>query len=129
MNKHSRWHPLWCCAVLYSASVAGCDVNTAADPRLGTGANAGLGAAKIEQYGCGSCHTIPGVPGARAHVGPPLTAFNRRTYIAGKLANDPANLELWIMHPRSVRPDTAMPEMGVTKNDAADIAAYLYLVR
>jgi cytochrome c len=95
----------------------------------GTGANAGLGAAKIEQYGCGSCHTIPGVPGARAHVGPPLTAFNRRTYIAGKLANDPANLELWIMHPHSVRPDTAMPEMGVTKNDAADIAAYLYLVR
>lgn len=129
MNEPSRWSCLWSCTLLCCASLTGCTVSTAADPRLSPGANAALGAAKIEQYGCGSCHTIPGVPGARAHVGPPLTAFNRRTYIAGKLANDPPNLELWIMHPRSVRPDTAMPEMGVTKNDAADIAAYLYLLR
>ncbi len=99
------------------------------DPRFGPHADAKLGPAKIEQYGCGSCHTIPGVPGARGHVGPPLTQFSRRTYIAGLLPNTPQNVETWVMHPHSVRQPDAMPEMGVTEPDAAAIAAYLYTLR
>jgi cytochrome c1 len=35
----------------------------------------------------------------------------------------------WIQHPLQVRPDTPMPEMGVTEADSRDIAAYLYTLR
>ncbi|PRY20190.1 c-type cytochrome [Pseudosporangium ferrugineum] len=37
----------------------------------------------IATYGCGSCHTVPGVKGANGLVGPPLTKFGSRSYIAG----------------------------------------------
>jgi cytochrome c2 len=32
----------------------------------------------------------------------------------------------WIEHPRAVNPKTAMPELGVTRTEARDMAAYLY---
>ncbi|HEX5831108.1 MAG TPA: c-type cytochrome [Gemmatimonadaceae bacterium] len=84
------------------------------------------GAVAIRAYGCGSCHTIPGIPGADALVGPPLQGLVRRAYVGGVLPNTPDNLVRWIRHPRQVSPRTAMPELGVTDADARDIAAYLY---
>jgi hypothetical protein len=54
-----------------------------------TGADPDGGPALMRHYGCVSCHTIPGVRGADATVGPPLTAMSRRTYIAGVLPNNP----------------------------------------
>ncbi len=79
----------------------------------------------IQHYGCGSCHEIPGVPNADATVGAPLTKFGDRSFIAGELTNTPDNLVRWVMDPRGVEPGTAMPEMGVTHDDAVNIAAYL----
>jgi hypothetical protein len=67
----------------------------------------------IAEYGCGSCHTIPGVPGADATAAPPLERFYERTYIAGKLANTKENLALWIRDPQEIEPGTAMPDLGV----------------
>jgi len=52
-------------------------------------------------------------------------AFRVALYLAGKLPNTRANLELWISHPQQYDPGTAMPEMGVTADDARQIAAYL----
>ena len=78
------------------------------------------------RYGCGSCHTIPGVPGAQGMAGPPLLRFGQRTFIAGQRRNTPQNLIPWLQHPQHIEPNTAMPEMGVTDADARDIAAYLY---
>ena len=46
----------------------------------------GHGKQLIQSYGCGSCHTIPGIYTARGTVGPPLMFFSRRTMIAGELA-------------------------------------------
>ncbi len=83
----------------------------------------------IRHYGCVSCHTIPGIRGADATVGPPLTAMARRSYIAGVLPNTPVNLERWIMNPPAVDSLTAMPSLGVTAPDARTIAAYLYTLR
>lgn len=83
------------------------------------------GAKLIAQYGCGSCHEVPGVNGANGLVGPPLTAFGKRSYIAGQLPNNAANLQRWIEDPQAVEPGTAMPNLGVTSIDARDIAAYL----
>ncbi|MFP5236576.1 MAG: c-type cytochrome [Acidobacteriota bacterium] len=83
----------------------------------------------IRSYGCGACHIIPGVNGARGLVGPPLYYFADRTMIAGELANTPPNLTRWIEHPKQVEPNTAMPDLGVTADQAKDIAAYLYTLR
>lgn len=85
--------------------------------------------ALIRQYGCGTCHRIPGVEGAQGGVGPPLGHFAERAYVAGVLPNTPANLMHWIRNPQSVVPGNAMPDMGVTEQDARDIAAYLYTLR
>jgi cytochrome c len=90
------------------------------------GGNARVGRADIRKYGCYTCHTISGVPGARGIVGPPLDGIGEREYIAGELPNTAANLMRWIQHPHSVEPHTLMPEMGVTEEDSRDIAAYLY---
>ena len=88
--------------------------------------DADRGEALIEAYGCGACHVIPGVTGARGTVGPPLTDFARRGYIAGALVNEPPNLIRWVMDPRAVEPGTVMPDLGVSAEEAAHIAAYLY---
>ena len=78
------------------------------------------------RYGCGSCHVIPGVPAAAGLVGPPLTDFADRTYVAGHVRNEPAGLVRWIRDPQAIDPGTAMPDLGVTDGDARDMAAYLY---
>lgn len=94
-----------------------------------TGGDPDRGVQLIGRYGCAACHTIPGVRGANAAVGPPLTRVANRTYLAGQIQNTPANMMRWIQHPREVERGTAMPEMGVTDSDARDIAAYLYTLR
>jgi cytochrome c1 len=83
----------------------------------------------MRDYGCGSCHAIPGVRGADSGVGPPLAGFGRRRFIAGRVPNEPDELVRWILHPQGVKPGTAMPDLGVSDQHARDIAAYLYTLR
>ncbi len=94
-----------------------------------TGGVAALGVQVIQEKNCGSCHTITGIRTARGLVGPPLTLFGRRTFIAGELPNTPDNLVNWIRSPQSVNPKTAMPALGLTDQQARDVAAYLYTLR
>jgi cytochrome c1 len=91
------------------------------------GGNPEAGATAIARYGCGSCHVIPGIARARGLVGPPLTDFAERTYIAGAVFNTPENLAAWIRLPDSVEPGTVMPTLGVSEEHARDMTAYLYL--
>ena len=91
--------------------------------------DASAGRAAIERYQCGVCHVIPGIAGARGLVGPPLEAYGRRVYIAGKLPQDPALLARWIQDAPSLAPGTAMPSVGATEPEARDIAAYLRSIR
>ncbi|MDQ4075862.1 MAG: c-type cytochrome [Chloroflexota bacterium] len=90
------------------------------------GGNPEVGAALISEYGCHTCHIIPGIRGPEGHVGPPLANFARRSFIGGVAANTADNLILWIQSPQAVNPLTAMPDLGVTEPEARDIAAYLY---
>lgn len=83
----------------------------------------------LYQYACSACHTIPGVTGSYPAVGPPLGGMASRTLIAGKLSNTHENMIQWLRHPRQVKPQTAMPDMQVTPEHAADIAAYLATLR
>ena len=80
----------------------------------------------LQDYGCHACHLIPGVPGANSLVGPPLTGWAERRYIAGALPNTPEYLIQWVRYPQAIEPGTAMPNMDVTEQDARDISAYLY---
>src|SRR5438270_5040069 len=84
------------------------------------------GAAMFIQYGCGSCHKLQNVREAIGMVGPPLDGVASRVIIAGRLANNPANMERWIRDPQHVSPGTAMPNLHVGEGDARDITAFLY---
>jgi cytochrome c1 len=94
-----------------------------------TGGDPGKGMIAIDKYGCAGCHTIPGVAGADATVGPPLTNIASRSVLGGHLTNTPDNMMLWIKHPQQIDPKNVMPDMGVTDQDARDITAYLYTLR
>jgi cytochrome c len=94
-----------------------------------TGGDVERGAAVINQYRCGACHVIPGIHDARGMVGPPLMYFSRRTFIGGEVPNTPDNLVRWILSPKSIEPGTAMPELGLSEQQARDAAAYLYTLQ
>ena len=80
----------------------------------------------MNAYGCGACHTIPGIRGADATVGPPLEGFGDRRTVGGVLPNTPDNLVRWLRDPQAVSPETLMPNLGLGQPRARDIAAYLY---
>ena len=109
--------------------LAGCEDYRSRDAARLTGGNPKRGRELIGRYGCDACHTIPGVPGARGRVGPPLAGVASRMYVAGVLQNTPPNLQRWIKDPQAVDSATAMPNLRVTDADARDIAAYLYTLR
>jgi cytochrome c1 len=94
-----------------------------------TGGDPGRGASAILRYGCGACHTIPGISGAHALVGPDLSRIASRTYLAGSLENRPENMIRWLRNPPAIDSRTAMPMLGVSERDATDIAAYLYTLK
>ncbi len=87
------------------------------------------GAAAISRYGCGSCHVIPGVSGAVGRAGPPLSGIANRIYLAGVMQNTAPNMVRWIENPKAVDEKTVMPNLGVTPQDATDIAGYLYTLK
>ncbi len=93
--------------------------------RVVPGGSAEVGKELITKLGCGSCHEIPGIKGADGLVGPPLIRFGRRQIIAGQLGNTPENLVRWLMDPKGVEPNTDMPDLGITPDQARDIATYL----
>ena len=90
--------------------------------------NPPLGAEDIVHFGCGACHIIPGISDATGLAGPPLIHWSQRGFIAGEVANNGPNLIRWIMDPRSIEPNTAMPDLGVSQDQARDIAAYLFTI-
>lgn len=94
-----------------------------------TDGNPDRGAELIIHYGCGGCHTVPGVPGATGQVGPDLTGLARRVYVAGVTTNTVDHLTAFIVDPQAIDPRSAMPRTGITADEARDVAAYLYSIR
>ena len=113
-------------AVLLLAACRPQDDRTA---RQLTGGDPDRGKLLIREYGCGACHTVPGVRAATGMVGPPLTGIADRMYLAGQLPNTPDNMKRWIREPQLVEGGTAMPNLNVSEEHARDIAAYLYTLR
>lgn len=112
-------------------AVAACTMLAACDGR-NTGALGGdieNGRLLLRQFGCGSCHDIPGVATAKGRDGPPLEGIARRVYLGGVLPNTPENMGHFIRSPARVEPRTKMPDLGVTEGHARDMVAYLYTLR
>lgn len=114
-------------AVLAAVLAAAC--GPGAPHTLVPGGDPARGRTAIALYGCGSCHAIDGITGARGRVGPPLTGVAERTMIAGEVPNTPEMIVRWIRNPQAIEPGTAMPNLGVDERTARDIAAYLYTLR
>lgn len=114
-------------AVLIGAAVAGgCggggDASTAA---IISTADADRGRQLISDVGCGACHQIPGIRWPRGTVGPSLDGFAERRLVAGRFPNEPETVAAWVRDAPAMSPETGMPPMPLTENEAADVAAYL----
>jgi cytochrome c2 len=121
-----RWQLTLAVVVVFFLSACIGAVNGVPGPRTVSAGRVAVGRGLIARYGCGACHSIPGVPGADALAAPPLDHFYERSYIAGRLPNTEDNLLKWIQDPQQVEPGTAMPNLGVTQDEARDMVAYLY---
>jgi cytochrome c len=128
-----RWRPNVALLIIAGgllSLLAGCTGGRAIEAYpIATGGDAHRGKTAIEQFRCGACHQIPGVPGARGLVGPSLAQFAGRSFVGGEVANIPENLVKWIKSPQSIEPATAMPTLGLNEQQARDAAAYLYTLR
>jgi cytochrome c1 len=120
------WALFLACAAVVTV---GCSAPAKQAANALTNGDADRGASAIAHYGCGSCHTIRGISGANALVGPDLSRVGSRVYIAGSLDNVPLNMVRWIQDPHAINARTAMPTLGVSERDARDIAAYLYSLK
>jgi cytochrome c len=123
----------WTILAVLAASATFVTVNIARDKytqaaaaKMLTGGDPDRASPIFRRYGCSGCHTISGIPGAEGQVGGTLTGISKRVYIAGVLENRPDNLVAWIVSPRRFSPETAMPQSGISEQEARDLAAYLY---
>ena len=94
---------LACASVIVTVGVAACHSDHGAELSA-SGANAERGRQRIEAYGCGSCHRIPGIVDATGPVGPSLATLGRRTDVAGRLPQTRAKPVLGLMEPPAVGP-------------------------
>jgi cytochrome c1 len=130
MNRNLPTAALVFAALAFAVTLPGCTGGkTVRGYTIETGGDPANGAALINQYRCGACHFIPGIHDARGLVAPPLMYFAERTFIAGEVPNTPENLVHWIKSPQSIEPGTAMPTLGLSDQQARDVAAYLYTLR
>jgi cytochrome c len=132
MHRHDRWTRSGPVSLVWATTVLGVALAACRKPSPGASAireSAERGKQQIIAYGCGSCHVIPGIGQATGLVGPPLTHFAKRAYIAGEVLNNSEFLTQWIAVPQSIEPGTVMPNLGVSYGKARDIAAYLYTLK
>jgi cytochrome c oxidase subunit II len=81
--------------------------------------------------GCLACHTVVGVEGAVARVGPNLTHLKSRDRFGGYVFdNTPENLRRWVDNPSAMKPmrpkdGTGMPDQGLSETELDQVVAYL----
>lgn len=101
-----------------------------APPKPAFEGDASRGRQLIAQYGCNTCHVIPGIAGMQGMLGPDLTGVTARPTIGnGVVQNTPENLAGYIQMPASMNPASSMPALDLTPEQARDIAAYLHTTR
>lgn len=93
-----------------------------------------LGRTILDTKGCGTCHVMSGVEPLRASP-IPVEMTPSQLASAMLLAPDlavtreryrPEALTRWLLDPSSQKPDALMPKIGLTPEEAANVAAYLW---
>ena len=85
--------------------------------------------ARLFEVRCAGCHAVRG-SGAHGVQAPDLTHLvSRRLIAAGTLVNTAANRMDWVQHAQQIKPDTLMPDMKLSSDEARDMAAYLETLR
>lgn len=120
---------LLCLALVGLSGCNGAESNHVPRDQRVVGGDPRMGRAIVAALECGVCHRIPNINGAHGVVGPPLIEFGRRQYIAGVVPNQPAVLVRWVMDAPSIAPNTAMPDLPLSEEEARHVAAYLYTLR
>lgn len=100
-----------------------------AAPAPGGAGDAARGKQLIAQYGCQTCHVVPGVEGLGGTMGPSLQGFGTHPQIVRKVPNDQTTLAAFLQNPQAVDPQTAMPNLGISAADARDLAAFLHTLK
>jgi mono/diheme cytochrome c family protein len=90
-------------------------------------AGAPPGKALFLQKGCAACHAIQGL--SSGTVGPALNTQGSNPQIAGVLPNNKENLVKWLLNPPGVKPGTAMPNLGLSQDEADQLADYLQTLK
>ena len=86
---------------------------------------AGKGAKLFATRGCIGCHTLDATTKATM-IGPNLANVGGRRYIgAGTLLNNDENLARWVFNPQLIKHGVLMQPMGLTMDEARQVAAYL----
>ncbi len=111
-----------------TAVLAACREEPSAHLRVADG-DAARGRDVVARIGCGVCHDVPGIAGARGRVGPPLAGFGMRSFIAGQIPNRPDLLVRFVRDAPSLAPATAMPDLPLSEAEARDVAAFLLTLR
>jgi mono/diheme cytochrome c family protein len=124
--RRSRWQSA--VAVLLLA-LSACNQSETPDEQRIVGGDPERGRAIIEAIECGVCHIIPGVAGAHGVVGPSLEKFGHRQLVGGVAPNHPAILTRWVKDAPEIAPNTGMPSLPLTEDEARHVAAYLYTLR
>ncbi|OYD07061.1 cytochrome c oxidase subunit II [Paludifilum halophilum] len=82
---------------------------------------------KLVSQNCIGCHAIDGAGfEIKGRTGPNLTAFGKRTRIAGVWENNKENLEAWLKDPQVVKPGNRMPAFDhLSKKEISALVEYL----
>ncbi len=96
-------------------------------PAPGIAGSPSLGQQLVITKGCGGCHTISGVPGANGVAGPNLTNVVLRPTLAGdRLPMSTDMMTRWLLDPHALKPETSMPNLGLSQQEAQDLTAFLF---
>lgn len=112
-------------ATALALAAAGC-VDKADLPRSVAQADPAEGLRIVERVGCAACHAVPGVRWPEGRTGGSLAGVGARPLIAGRLPNQPDTMAAFVRNAPGLVPDTGMPAMPLTADEARDVAAYLY---
>lgn len=118
-------------AMLVALGLAACGLRGAEDTHAAEqqvrpdDATLARGEASFRRNGCGACHHLATIAGARGVTGPPLDDLFEQVYIAGHLPNTPDHVAHFVERPHEVDPATAMPSIGLSAEEARAIAQFL----
>lgn len=92
--------------------------------------DAAQGQKLVDQYNCTMCHIIPGAGGMQGTMGPSLAGVaSRPTMSLGSVPTTPENVAQFIRNPTALNPQSSMPPVDMSAQNASHIAAYLMTLR